>query len=91
MANFRRTNRNTAWLWVGAAILLVLVFYLVRNATRTRVPVRIATAMRRQLESTTATNGKVEQEPIFTLGMVCESPKTVIGSQALNKRWWSVC
>ena len=63
MANIRTKTRSTVWAWVGAAIALVLVFYVVRNATRTRVPVRMATAERSELRSTTSTNGKVEPEP----------------------------
>jgi len=62
MATIRRTNRRTVWAWVGAAIALVLIFYFVRNATRTRVPVRVAAAVRGELESTSSTNGKVEPQ-----------------------------
>jgi len=62
MAN-TRTNRRTTWAWVGAAIVLLLIFYFVRNATRTRVPVRIAAVERSELTSTTSTNGKIEPQP----------------------------
>ncbi|MBV8672782.1 MAG: efflux RND transporter periplasmic adaptor subunit [Acidobacteriaceae bacterium] len=65
MANIKINKRRTLWAWVGAAIALILVFYLVRNATRTRVPVRIAAAERSELRSTTSTNGKVEPEVNF--------------------------
>jgi HlyD family secretion protein len=65
MATIKTKNRKTAWAWVGAAIALLLVFYFVRNATRTRVPVRMATAVRSELRSTSSTNGKVEPEVNF--------------------------
>jgi HlyD family secretion protein len=65
MANIKRTNRSVMWAWVGALIALVLVFYFVRGATRTRVPVRIAAAERSELRSTTSTNGKVEPQANF--------------------------
>jgi HlyD family secretion protein len=65
MANIRTRNRSTTWAWVGAAIALILVFYVVRNATRTRVPVRLAAAERSELTSTVSTNGKVDPEVNF--------------------------
>jgi HlyD family secretion protein len=65
MATIKTRNRSTTWAWVGAAIALLLVFYFVRNATRTRVPVRMATAARSELRSTSSTNGKVEPQVNF--------------------------
>lgn len=65
MANARKTSRNTKWIWAAAAIAVVLVFYGVRMATRTRIPVRTARVERGELESTVATNGKVEPQVNF--------------------------
>lgn len=63
MADKKKTRRSTTWVWVAAAIALALVFYFVRMVTRTRIPVRVAVAERSALESTIATNGKVEPQP----------------------------
>lgn len=63
MATSKRRRRNPVWVWVAAAIAVALVFYLTRLATRTRIPVRTATAERSALKSTSATNGKVEPQP----------------------------
>ena len=63
MVDKKKTRRSTTWVWVAAAIALALVFYFVRMVTRTRIPVRVAVAERSALESTIATNGKVEPQP----------------------------
>ena len=60
MATARRTTNRTKWIWTGAAIAVLLVFYLVHLATRTTLPIRAATVERSSLKSTTSTNGKVE-------------------------------
>ncbi|MBV8629641.1 MAG: efflux RND transporter periplasmic adaptor subunit [Silvibacterium sp.] len=65
MANIKGKNRNAVWIWAIAAVALVGVFYLVRIATRTRVPVRIAAAERGELRSTISTNGRVEPQVNF--------------------------
>jgi HlyD family secretion protein len=59
MVTKRRTS-NIRWIWLAAAIAIGLVFYLVHLATRTRVPIRVASVVRSELKSTIATNGKVE-------------------------------
>jgi HlyD family secretion protein len=50
------------WLWLGAAVVLVLVFFGVRSLTRDRLPVRVAQASHVPLASTVSTNGRVEPE-----------------------------
>jgi HlyD family secretion protein len=50
------------WLWLGAATILVVVFFSVRAFTRERLPVRVAQAEHEQLASTVSTNGRVEPE-----------------------------
>lgn len=62
MAIIKTKRRNTVWIWAGTGIAILVVFYLVRNATRTRVPVRVAAAVRSELSSTSSTNGKVEPQ-----------------------------
>ncbi|WP_131994311.1 efflux RND transporter periplasmic adaptor subunit [Acidipila rosea] len=62
MAINKSTKRNTPYIWIGSAVLLLLVFYAVRLATRTSVPVRAAEAEIGNLRNTTATNGKVEPQ-----------------------------
>jgi len=54
----KRTNR--LWLWIGAGVLLVIVFLVARSMTRDEIPVHAATASRVQLSSTIPTNGLVE-------------------------------
>jgi HlyD family secretion protein len=55
-------NRQTSrlWLWIAAAVLLVVVFFVARGMTRDRMPVHVATAIRSELFSTVPTNGLVE-------------------------------
>ena len=48
------------WLWLGATILLIVVFFSVRSLTRDRVPVRAAQAAHVPVASTVSTNGRVE-------------------------------
>jgi len=65
MALAKRRRRNPVWVWLAAAMAVVLVFYAARLATRTRIPVRTAIAQRGELRSTSATNGKVEPQLNF--------------------------
>jgi HlyD family secretion protein len=48
------------WLWLGAAVIVVLVFFSVRALTRPHLPVHVASAVREPLASTLSTNGRVE-------------------------------
>jgi HlyD family secretion protein len=50
------------WVWLGAGVILILVFFSVRSLTRERLEVRVVEAAKRSLESTTSTNGRVEPE-----------------------------
>jgi HlyD family secretion protein len=50
------------WLWLGAGVVLVLVFFGVRSLTRDRLPVRVAQVSHVSLASTVSTNGRVEPE-----------------------------
>jgi HlyD family secretion protein len=53
-------QKSRAWLWIGALVLLVVVFFVARSMTRDRMPVHAATAVRTTLSSTVPTNGLVE-------------------------------
>jgi HlyD family secretion protein len=55
-----RKQLNWRWVWLGAAIILVLVFMSVRSLTRDRLEVRAVQAAHRPLQSTISTNGRVE-------------------------------
>lgn len=61
MANPKR-RKSTRWIWLSAAIGLVVIFYFIRMATRSRIPVRVATVVRSELKSTVPTNGQVEPQ-----------------------------
>jgi HlyD family secretion protein len=54
----KQTNR--LWLWIGAGILLVIVFFVARYLTRDEIPVHATTASRVELSKTIPTNGLVE-------------------------------
>jgi HlyD family secretion protein len=47
-------------LWLGAVVVLIVVFFTVRSFTRERLPVRVARAEHQPLNSTVSTNGRVE-------------------------------
>ncbi len=57
-----RTQVNRRWLWLGALVVTIAVFFWVRSLTRDRLNVHIATAECVPLESTISTNGRVEPE-----------------------------
>ena len=57
-----RKELDRRWLWLGAAVLLVIVFFSVRALTRERLPVKVARVMRSQLTTELSTNGRVEPE-----------------------------
>ena len=51
---------NWRWVWLGAAVILILVFFSVRSLTRERLQIRAVQVSRQSLESTQNANGKVE-------------------------------
>jgi HlyD family secretion protein len=61
-----RKQLDRRWLWLGMAVVLVLVFYSVRALTREQLPVRVVRVERESLASTVSTNGRVE--PIRNYG-----------------------
>jgi HlyD family secretion protein len=48
------------WLWLGAAVLVVIVFFATRSLTRERLPIREAQVSHQQLVNAISTNGRVE-------------------------------
>ncbi len=56
----RRKQLDRRWLWLGAAITLIVVFFSVRSLTRDRLAVRVAEVAHQPLASTVSTNGRVE-------------------------------
>ncbi len=57
-----RKQLSRRWLWLGAAVVVVAVFFVARSLLRDRLPVRAAQAEHEVLLSTVSTNGKVEPE-----------------------------
>ncbi len=55
-----RTQTSRAWLWIGAAVLLMAVFLAAKSLLRDRMPVRVAAIEREMLQNTVSTNGRVE-------------------------------
>jgi HlyD family secretion protein len=53
-------QKSRVWLWIGAAVLLVIVFFVARGMTRESMPIHAAPAVRAQLAKTISTNGLVE-------------------------------
>jgi HlyD family secretion protein len=66
MAEARKKSLSPRVLWLGAATLLVVLFFLIRNFTRERLPIRVGEAVRANLISTVSTNGKVEPESDYS-------------------------
>jgi HlyD family secretion protein len=60
--NQERTQTVRLWVWRGSAVLLIVVFFVVRALTRDQLQVRVAAAADVQLVSTISTNGRVEPE-----------------------------
>lgn len=60
-----RKQLNRRWLWLGAMIVLIAVFFTVRSMTRERLPVHAAEVEHEPLVSTISTNGRVEPEQNF--------------------------
>ncbi len=57
-----RKQLDRRWLWLGAVVVLVLVFFSVRSLTREHLEVRVAEVSHEPLASTSSTNGRVEPE-----------------------------
>jgi HlyD family secretion protein len=62
-----RKQFDRRWLWIGAAVVLVAVFFLVRSMTRDRLIVHTSQVVHAPLVSTIATNGRVEPETKYEI------------------------
>ena len=54
------TQKSRLWLWIGAGILLVVIFFVVRSMAKDRMPVHATAATRNRISKTVPTNGLVE-------------------------------
>jgi HlyD family secretion protein len=63
--NQDRKQTARLWFWRSSAVLLIVVFFVVRALTRDQLQVRVAAAADVQLVSTISTNGRVEPEANF--------------------------
>jgi HlyD family secretion protein len=55
-----KKQSGRVWLWLGAAVLTVIVFFVARALTRDRLTVRVVRVSHQQLVNTISTNGRVE-------------------------------
>ncbi len=60
-----RKQLDRRWLWLGAAIILIIVFFAAKSLLRERLPVRAVQVGRQDLVKTIPTNGRVEPENYF--------------------------
>lgn len=58
-------RRRSRWIWLAVIVGLVVLFYFVRMATRSRVPIRTAVVQRSDVKKEIPTNGKVEPQVNF--------------------------
>jgi HlyD family secretion protein len=61
-----RKELDRRWLWLGAAVVLVLVYFSIRALTRQELPVRIVRVERLQLTNPLNTNAHVEPVQTFS-------------------------
>lgn len=57
-----QSDRLRPWLWRGAGVLIIIVFFTARYLLRDQLPVREAQVSRKALVNTVSTNGRVEPE-----------------------------
>ncbi len=62
-----RKQLDWRWVWAGAFVILVLLFFAVRSLTRERLQVRAVQVSRQELVSILSTNGRVEPEENYEL------------------------
>lgn len=55
-----RKQTSRVWLWLGAAVVVVLVFFVTRALTREHLTIREVQVSHQQLVNTVSTNGRVE-------------------------------
>ena len=57
-----RSQSGRRWLWIGAVVVVVAVFFVARSMLREKLLIQEAQAVRQPLIGTESTNGKVEPE-----------------------------
>jgi HlyD family secretion protein len=55
-----RKQSSRLWLWLGAVVVVVIVYFVARSFTRERIPVREARVSRQVIVNNISTNGRVE-------------------------------
>jgi HlyD family secretion protein len=58
----KQSDRRRLWLWRGAGILTIIVFFTARFFMRDQLPVHEAKVVRQELVNTVSTNGRVEPD-----------------------------
>jgi HlyD family secretion protein len=58
----QREQAGRLWLWIGAAVFIIIVFFTARFLMRDRLPVREVRVGHQELINTVPTNGRVEPE-----------------------------
>src|SRR5580698_2480448 len=64
-----KKQSSRLWLWLGAAVLVVIVFFVARALTRDHLTIREAVVSRQELVNNISTNGRVEPVvnfPVFS-------------------------
>jgi HlyD family secretion protein len=57
-----KKQSSRLWIWLGTAVVILLVFLTARSLMRERLPLRAVQASRQELVNTVSTNGRVEPE-----------------------------
>jgi HlyD family secretion protein len=77
-----RTQTNRKWLWIGAAVVLIVVFLAARFFLRDRLPVRVARVEHQMLQNTVSDNGRVEPvRPIQSYSPLATTVKGVYAQE----------
>lgn len=74
-----RAQSSRIWLWIGLAVVLVVVFLTAKSMLRDRLPVRAVQVKSEELLNTVSTNGRVEPEQNYQFfSPVATSVKAVL-------------
>ena len=77
-----RTQTNRKWLWIGAAVVLIVVFLAARFFLRDRLPVRVARVEHQMLQNTVSDNGRGEPvRPIQSYSPLATTVKGVYAQE----------